>query len=485
MSLSRQFAKNLAWATAGNWAREIINIAVFLALARLLGPHSYGVMGMVGISAAIGDALLIDGLSNFIARSKEFDHRHANAVFWIQASIGVLLALATLGVSPVLAALYHEPEVAQVMPVMAILPILYVLSSVQTAVLQRAMRFRPLTIRSFAAAALGGVVGLSLAASGAGVWSLILMGITQWTVTCIVLWTASDWRPSFDVQREDFREVIRFGGNAVGVKLLIILDQQLPRLVIASTLGAVSLGYFTIAWRMVEVLSLLTLNPIAQVTLPTLGSIQDDRPRLQAGIGSIVALAAAIALPCYLGLSAVAPELLPIISGHAWDGAIPLLQLFAVFGLGWTLLGTLDTAMLVTGHMLWRTQFTLFGTALLAGGLVFTSGYGLVAIAWTMVARELVTCVISVYALLHYRLGNGPDLLRRVAPFFAATGTMLVVVLTCQHWLKDQVDAPILLASSISIGVITYGAVLFAVARDRAMELLAVSLFRQKRKVLT
>jgi O-antigen/teichoic acid export membrane protein len=483
--MKRQFATSLAWAAAGNWSREIINIFVFLTLARLLGPRAYGVMGMVGVATAIADALLNNGLGNYIVREKRLEPAHIDAVFWIQLAVASVLSLAMVVGAPVLAAIYQEPDVARILPVTAALPLLFALSSVPSAVLQRTMSFRPLTIRSFAAAAAGGVVGVGLALTGGGVWSLVYMALTQWSVTCLILWTAADWRPGFAVERRHVLDVMRFGSHAVGVKLLIILDQQLPRFIIAATLGAVSLGFFTIAWRIVEVVGLLTLTPIAQVTLPTLGALQDDRTRLRAGVAAIVGLTFAISLPCYVGLAAIAPVLMPVMSGHGWDGAVPVLQLFSLYGIASGLVVSLDSVMLATGRMVWRTQFTVFGVGLLAIGLAVAYPYGLTAMATTMVAREFISGIIIAVALGRYGLAEGLEVLGRITPFVLAAAIMLAAVLSWQHFLGVALNGPALLASSIAAGTVVYGIGVFAFARNSTMQIVELGLSRYRRKAVS
>lgn len=150
--MKRQFATNLAWAAAASWSREVINFCVFLTLARLLGPRTYGIIGMVGVTTAIANGLLFDGLADFIVREKLLAQTHANAVFWIQFAAAGVFSLAM------------------------VLPLLYALSSVPAALLQRAMHFHRLTIRSFSAAA-GGIDGQWRLER---CWPRLLAGRTCW-----------------------------------------------------------------------------------------------------------------------------------------------------------------------------------------------------------------------------------------------------------------------------------------------------------------
>ena len=450
------------------------------SLARLLGPRTYGIIGMVGVTTAIANGLLFDGLADFIVREKLLAPTHANAVSWIRFTAAGVFSLAMIAGSSVFASLYGEPEIARIMPVIAVLPLLYALSSVPAALLQCAMHFRRLTIRSFSAAA-GSIVGVGLALTGSGVWSLVFMAVVQWWAICIALWTASDWRPSFDFEKRHIVEAMQFGINAIGEKLLLIVDQQLPRFVIAASLGAVSLGFYT----MLGVLSLLILSPIRQVTLPTFAAMQEDRSRLRAGVGAIVELTAAISLPWCVGLLAVASVLVPVLSGNSWNGAIIVLQLFSIFGVAWAVFYSCDSAMVVIGQMRWRVWFTLLSIIMLSAGLSVSYNYGLTAIVLIIVVREFISCIVFLGALQRHGLVDKMDLLRRVTPFAAAAVTMLAAVVGWQNLLGSSLKGPMLLASSVATGVVVYGFSVLAFARYTTAQILEIGLSLRRRQKVT
>lgn len=476
MTLKRQFGISLLWNLAGNWSREIINFGVFLALARVLGPRSYGIMGMVAIFTALANMLLLDGLSMFIVREQELEPGHINAVFWMQTAIAVVMAVAMVALAPLAAHIYGEPMIARIMPVMSLLPLFFCACSIPFALLQRSLHFRPLTMRSLLAASIGGAVGIGLALAGYGVWSLVLMTLAQWFVSCLCLWGVTDWRPGLHFARRHLVDVSRFGGHALSVKLLIFANQQLPRFVIGASLGAVALGYFTMAWRIIEVMSILTVMPIGQVVMPTLGSVQDDRPRLKSGLTSVIELSAAISLPCYLGLFAIAPVMLPAFYGARWEGAVPLMQLFAIFGIAWSMLFCLDAALVATAKMTSRTQINLLGLVVLSLGLFVTRNDGLTAIGIVIVAREFLYGALYAVVLARTSCLQWGEVARRVGPFAAAALVMVLVVSAFRLTLAPSVGGAVLTLSLVVVGALAYAASVALFAGDRASTIVQAGL---------
>jgi O-antigen/teichoic acid export membrane protein len=472
MGMKRRFGNNVIWSAAGHWSRETINFGVFLALARLPGPKSYGLMGMAAIAAAIANAFLMDGIALFIVRAREIEAAHLNAIFWIQVILAVLLGCAIAAVGPLFSTFYVEPDLALLMSVMAALPLLVALSSVPSALLQRAMNFRPLTVRSIVAAIVGGIVGIGLAVAGFGVWSLAFMAIAQWFAQCACLWRATEWRPGLHFRRRHMKDVVSFGMNAVAVNLLFVLNLQFPRFLIAGSLGAVSLGYFTMAWRILEVVSLLTLLPVSQVMIPTLAKLQSDTALLKAGLSSTVYLPLAISLPCFVGLLVVTPILVPVLFGSSWNGAVVVIQLFSLSGLLWAVWSAFDAVLVAGGMMAWRTRLAVVSAAILASSLTVTYQWGLAAIAATMVTRDLFLCVACAIVLHRRGLLDWRGLARRIAPFVAAAVSMGALALAWRVAVAPLLSDLGLLASSVMIGIVVYSAAIALLVRAPAATVL-------------
>jgi O-antigen/teichoic acid export membrane protein len=482
MGLKHRFGNSVMWSAAGHWSREIINFGVFLALARLLGPKSYGIMGMAAIAVAMANAFLVDGISLFIVRAPKLDPGHLNGIFWIQLILAALLGFSIAALGPAFSIFYGQPELTPIMSTMAVLPLFFGLSSVPDALLRRAMNFRTLTFLSAVAAAVGGTFGISLALAGYGVWSLVFMYISQWITQCACLWRITDWRPGLRLQTGHVQDLISFGMNTISVNLLSVLNVQLPRFVVASSLGAVSLGFFTMAWRIFEVTSLLTLLPISQVMVPTLAALQSDATRLRAGLASIVQFPFIISVPCFTGLFVIAPVLVPVIFGGNWVGAVVLIQLFSISGLPWALWSALDATVVASGMMAWRASVALVSMVILGASVALTYRWGLAAIAATIVARDTILCAGYATAL-HYRgFLRCRELVRAVAPFAASALTMAVLVLLWRWAAAPLLSGIAMLLSAVVVGVGVYCAALALFARGLTNELLNAALAVARRK---
>ena len=118
----------------------------------------------------------------------------------------LLFGAAVFGFAEPIAAAFGSAELASIMWVMAVLPLI----NAFLAAAQREMRFQSTTLRTIASLLAGGVTGLVLALTGAGVWALVWQAIVQRFVAVVVLWIAVPIPLGFAVSSRHFREVASF-----------------------------------------------------------------------------------------------------------------------------------------------------------------------------------------------------------------------------------------------------------------------------------
>ncbi|QJE73272.1 lipopolysaccharide biosynthesis protein [Aerophototrophica crusticola] len=470
--MRHRFSIAVIWSALGNWSREGINFLVFLILARLLGPEAYGLVGMAMVLAALAQIFLVDGIGTVLVQRKELEPGHIDMAFWLLLGVaGLISGAMLLGAQP-LAAFYRLPEVADLVRFIAVLPPLFALCGVQVALLKRDMRFDVLTLRSILATIVGGLVGVGMALRGHGPYSLVAMFATQWTVQLIVLWAKSSWRPGLAARATHFRDIRRYVAETVGTRILMYLEQQLPRIGIGAFLGPVALGLFTMGWRLLEILSILVIMPVSQVAMPAFSRLQHDMERTAAALGSMLRLSVLLAFPAFIGLAAIAPVLVPLAFGEKWAEAVPVVQVMLLLGLPWAMTYCTSALMAGVGILRWRL---ILGWVSLAGlFLVLPVGYfhGMVALAWALVARAVLLLPLNFWVLRkELGIATGP-LLQGVAPILIASLGMGAAVMAWQHELAGHLSPLALLASSILVGVVSYPPLVLLLARRAVMPLL-------------
>jgi polysaccharide transporter, PST family len=322
----------LAWKAGSQILLQGSRVVVALILARLLSPHDFGLAAMaLALSNAV--YLLTDlGLGAALVQRPVLTDLDRSTVFWTSLGAGVVLTCVGIAVSGPIASFFGEPEVRWLFIALSFSFLITSLATIQTALLVRDMDFRGLEFRQIGGTLAGGAVGIAVAARGHGAWALITQQLTALTLSTVLLWGVSSWRPSVAYSRKSLRELGGFGANVFGTRLLIYLQRNADSLVIGRFLGATSLGLYTISSNVILLPFKQVAGPIQEVFYPAFSRMQDDVARLSSVWIRINRLVGAVTLPSLLGLIVVAPDFVPVVLGRRWDSAVPVIQILAWAG---------------------------------------------------------------------------------------------------------------------------------------------------------
>ena len=211
MTLKQKAAKGIVWSIIQKWGRAAIWFVIFTTLSRLLAPEAFGLVALASTFTAFLEIFLNQGFSSAIIQRHELEREHLDTAFWISILTGTLMMIGTMLISGLVAAFFGEPQLTPILRWLSVSFIFTALSGTQMAILQRKLAFKSLAARSLVATLLGGIVGVSMAFAGFGVWSLVGQNLAMGFIGVIVLWRASDWRPRFEVSKKHYKELFGFG----------------------------------------------------------------------------------------------------------------------------------------------------------------------------------------------------------------------------------------------------------------------------------
>src|SRR6476646_3132216 len=112
--LKQQTARGAVVSVVAQAATFVLRISSMVILARLLLPKEFGLVGMV--TAVTGFLALFKdvGLSMATVQRVSITEAQTSTLFWINAGLGVGLAVISAALAPVLAAFYTEPRLVWV-----------------------------------------------------------------------------------------------------------------------------------------------------------------------------------------------------------------------------------------------------------------------------------------------------------------------------------------------------------------------------------
>lgn len=326
--------KGLVWSFIERFATQGVQFLFGIILARLLSPEDYGTIAMPLVFLAIAQCIIDSGFSTALIRKPDLTEDDLSTAFYFNIGVGVVCYLLLFFSSPLIADFYNTPILADLLKVTALATLFNPLCAVQQAILTRKIDFKTQAVVSLSGAFVSGLVGLTMAYNGFGVWSLVCQQVGGYAIRTILLWVLGRWTPKRRWSWKSFHYLWGFGSKMLGSGLLDTIYTNIYPIVIGKFFSANDLGNYTRAQQFATLPSSNVTGVLQRVTFPVLSKIQNEDERLARNYRKILKLSAFLIFPMMLMLSAIADPLVRVILTDKWKGCIILLQIVC-FSMMW------------------------------------------------------------------------------------------------------------------------------------------------------
>lgn len=322
--------KGTIWSAADAFLGQGVTFIVGIVLARLLTPEEYGLIGICTIFTAILFGFVDSGFSNALIRKKEVSDDDYNTMFITNLVISILLFLVLYVCTPLIAIFFERPELVDVLRVMGLLLIIQALSITQVTVLTKRIDFKTKTKASLISAVLSGIIGITLAFQGFGVWSLVGQQLSKQLLYTISLWILNKWYPKLKFSKESFHYMWGFGWKIMLSGLLNNIWGQLSQIVVGKCYSPASLGQYSRSKEYANIFSSNFTTIIQRVTYPALAEVQDDQKRMVSAYRKVIKTTMFVTAITMISLGAIAEPLIYCLIGPKWHEAATYLPLICI-----------------------------------------------------------------------------------------------------------------------------------------------------------
>ena len=329
-SLRNRAVSGVGWSAAEAFLGQGVTFIVGIILARLLSPAEYGLIGIITIFTVVLTGIVDSGFSNALIRKNDTTQEDYDTMFITNFVMSILLYILLYISAPIISRYFDRLELTDLTRVTGLILIIQAFSLVQNTILTKRIDFKTTTKASVISAVLSGVIGIAMAYTGFGVWSLVGQILSKQLICAILLWILNHWKPTFSFRIDSFRYMWGFGWKLMLSGLLNNIWAQLYQLVVGKFYSPETLGQYT---RSKEYASLFSSNfttIIQRVSFPVLAEVQDDKVRLLVGYRKVISLTMFITAICMFFLGAVADPLIYCLIGSKWDLAARYLPLICI-----------------------------------------------------------------------------------------------------------------------------------------------------------
>jgi len=377
-SLKRRTLRGFNWKSLSVLVQNLSAFGVSVVLARLISPQTFGLFAMASIFTGFALHIATLGMEPAIVQRRDLTEGHLRSGMTLSVLMGLTIMAALWLLADPIAAFFHEPRVATILRVLALMFVFSGLSSTSMGLLRRRLEFDLLFKAELIAYLLGyAAVSIVLAVLGYGLLGLVAGTLATQVILCFLVLYFGRPPLRFGWRWEDARVLIGFGGGVSLIRLFGAAATRVDNIVIGRFLSAAQLGLYARAYNIMFLPLIRFTSIFSSVLLPVYVKMQDDRRRIADGYLKALGTTTLFVFPLMASLTLCARYVVMGIYGPQWEGATPALRLLCaagIFKIGSSMAGPVVQA---TGRVylqVWREGIYL---ALLTLGALSWVRYGI------------------------------------------------------------------------------------------------------------
>lgn len=329
-SLKNKTVKGASWSFIDSFAGQGITFLVGLVLARLLTPEEYGLIGIITIFIAVFNSIVDSGFSNALIRKNDAKDIDYNTVFISNLVVSVVLFGILFLCAPFISSFFSQPQLIPLLRVMGSIVIINAFAIIQRTIFVKNVDFKTQTKVSLISSITSGGVGIGIAVSGFGVWSLVGQQISRQLLNSAFLWFYSKWYPKLQFSFQSFKELFGFGWKLLVSSLIDTIWREIYQVVIGKCYTPATLGQYTRAHQFASICSSNLTTVVQRVSFPVLSSVQNEKERLKNGYKRIIKVTMLLTFTLMLGLAAVSKSMILVLIGEQWLPCVSYLQIICL-----------------------------------------------------------------------------------------------------------------------------------------------------------
>jgi O-antigen/teichoic acid export membrane protein len=476
VSIARKAVKSGTWFAAFRFITQAFSWIVTLVVARILSPNDYGLMAIASILTGYVEVFSELGLGAAIIQRNNVTQKELSSNFWFSLALGGLFAMISFILSYPTSWIFREPRVLPITQLISVLFLIGAFMIVPYNILEREVRFKAIGLINFLAVTVSSSAMLLMAYKGFGVWTLINGTIIYRTVTVILVFIISKWKPSVHFQWTEVRSYLSFGLNVAGSRSLFYLFQKIDKFIVGQLLGTQSLGYYSFALHLASIPTSRIVSLVNQVLFPVFSRIQDDHHKSQDLYLRATKYIAVFVLPMFLSGAVWGDEIIRTFLGDKW---IPIIFLFKIFCLTYIFISFASINTIVhnsEGHARWVLYYQIINIFFMSPPIYIAAHYGINALTIPWIVVYPMLCIgWTWFTLRKINIGLSRYVLTLAKPILASAMIILGI-----KWIEHiiikkpflgEMSYKSLLFQEVLMGVVLYGIYLFVMEKKTLVEM--------------
>ncbi|TVO59656.1 oligosaccharide flippase family protein [Denitromonas halophila] len=480
-SLRDKVVNSALWLIATRWVHRLLGLVSTMVLARVLMPEDFGIVAAVTAVVAIMDGFFEFGFDLALIRDKDVTREDYDTAWTMRLLKGVLFGVAVIAASPFVASYANEESLVAISALIGAGIFIRGAENVGIVRFQKELQFDRLFRIKLYPRLLAVITSVVMALWLRSYWAIVIGAVMQNVYQTLFSYLMCDFRPR--LRLEGAGKLWRFSKwiviSAISRQLFAATDQFL----LSGWISKERLGFFSVGGSLAAMITNELVGAVGNALIPGYAKLQDEPSRLRSAFLVSQSAFVALLIPAAIGVAILADQLTAVVLGAQWADAAPILGLFAVFYLCYSVVENLNRFMAMTGLQAVAARSGMVRTSLFLmliypafqlGGIA-----GLIEMKITLSSLEIL--YLSHHCTRRIEASLIDYLLTYLRPLLAGAGMAIVLLPLVQAL---DVIPIVKLALCAGIGAATYAVCSFAIwhasGRPNGLEAIFISLLARK-----
>ncbi|HAS8519794.1 TPA: lipopolysaccharide biosynthesis protein [Vibrio vulnificus] len=389
--------KGLKWSAIERILTQCMQLAITLFLARLLGPNSFGLVGMLAVFIAIANVFVDSGFTSALIRKPDLYESDLVTAFYYNIGIASLCYSALYVSAPAIAQFYQQAELQSLLRVLGISVLINSFTLIPRVKLNVAMDFKTQAKISVISVVISGSVAIVLAMYGFGVWALVFHTLINASCAALLFYLFMPWLPNGNISKASFNYLFGYGSKLLLSGLLDVIYNNLCQIIIGKKFSPAVVGQFTQAYQLASVPASTLTSIIQRVTFPMFSQMQSNNDTMEEAYRQTLRMSAMVIFPLIIGLGLIAKPLLMNLLGSQWQSSTTLLSVLCVGYMLYPIHAVNLNLLQVTGRSDLFLKLEVFKKVIGLGVLLICIPYGVLAICIGLTVTSYFSLLLNTY----------------------------------------------------------------------------------------
>ena len=387
--------KGLFWKFSQTLSSQGVTFILSIILARILTPEEYGIIAIVNVFIVFSYVFVTDGFSAALIQKKNATKTDANNMFYCSIVVAAILYVIIYLSSNKIADFFNTALLSPVLKVYSLCLFLNSYNSIQIAWLSKELHFKKQFTSTAIAGILSGIIGISIAYQGGGVWAIVIQNLLNILISILVLSKTVDWYPTLKFSFKDAKNLMNYGYKILSSNLLRTTTGEIRQLLIGKYFTVADLAIYNRGNSFSGFFYNNITNTITSVLFPLMSGVNEDYDKIKKIMRQAIQVNSLCL--CYaLGLlGVIAYPFVYIILTKKWIDCVPYLQISCAS----TIIGIISSINLQAFKAIGKSglilKLELYKTPVFLLLLIVSLNISLMAVAITLPIYALYSAIVN------------------------------------------------------------------------------------------